>query len=305
MKNKSLLKFSTLALGAASIALMAGCSYLGNPMREQVAERVAGQAWLLKREIAAYPYMLTAYERMHETHAPVTIYIEGDGMANKHQGTILYQPDPKNPVGLHLASKDRSKNLAYIARPCQYSGLIEETEEKNCKQEETWNTALYSRKTLNAYNSAIDKMKRRYDLTEINLVGYDSGATLAAMIAGSREDVASFRTVAGEFQIDVIEPYARQLSLIPQYHFIGGDDEFNQPGPLHAYLQMVDGNHCVYDTLIQEAGHDNGWVDKWPDLHKKELPTCEAPMKELDYIPYEIEPKPEPIYYPRPSSLAK
>lgn len=58
-----------------------------------------------------------------------------------------------------------------------------------------------------AYNEALDEIKKRYDITEFNLIGHDGGANIAAVLASTRKDVVSLRTVAGNLHPDMV--YAR------------------------------------------------------------------------------------------------
>lgn len=228
---------------------------------------------------------------MHERSLPATLYIEGDGLADLLENTVFFDPSPKNPVALHLAARDKSTNLAYIARPCQYSDMLDE--EENC-QAEDFHKTMFSEETLAAYNEALDNMKTRYTLTEFNIVGYDSGATLAAILAASRDDVVSLRTVNGEFDINALTPYQYSLSSIPQHHFTGGQDYENKPIEIQSYLQLIGDNSCIETTFIQEATHDEGYVNKWPALLKDKLPQC-TETQAHEFIPIAM---PEPIYYP-------
>ena len=95
--------------------------------------------------------------------------------------------------------------------------------------------------------------------------------------------------------------FANDLRNVPQHHFIGGQDETIKPAVLHSYLQAMGNTPCVRHTLIQEAEHARGWVEKWPDLLKYEVPTCEKPM-EPSFEPFDI---PEPIFVPRMSGSKK
>jgi hypothetical protein len=79
--------------------------------------------------------------------------------------------------------------------------------------------------------------------------------------------------------------FADKLAGIPQYHFIGGQDEVVPPAILHSYLQAVGDTNCVKYQFIQEAAHDEGWVDKWPGLLKL-TPSCEGPVLPFDPEPF-------------------
>ncbi|MAI61405.1 MAG: hypothetical protein CBB87_02815 [Micavibrio sp. TMED27] len=302
MVNKisfNFLKLSTLTVLTA-ISLSA-CADNDQLMRETVAARIASPAWMVDRQVSAGPYAITVYERMHEKGMPANIYIEGDGAIDEPEALNVFNPTPNNPVGLHLASRDNAKNLAYIARPCQFSGLL--SDEQECNQEIWANHKEYGRAEIDAYNTLLDKMKARYGVTSFNLIGYDSGATLAALIAADREDVLSLRTVAGEFDNIAIAPYKRQLRNIPQLHLSGAQDTLNTPEHTQSFLQFIGQSACIKNTHIQEAAHFAGWVDKWPEQLKRPLPTCEKSLNDYEFTPYTPEEK--PIYYPRMGGLKK
>jgi len=279
----TILGISTLGLGACAV---------NEVLREEVASRLASPAWMIKRPVNAGPFILTAFERMHERGQSATLYIEGNGEADFLKDGILFNPTPQNPVALHLASMDKADNLAYLARPCQYSGL--QDSEATCDNT-YWGDAQFNAETLSAYNTALDGIKARYGVRSFHLVGYDGGATLAALLAAQRKDVHTLRTVAGRFDLDALGPRLASLRGVPQHHFIGGQDKIVPPAELDSYLQALGNSKCVDHTLIQEAEHEKGWVNKWPELLKAKIPMCFVPT-EPEFIPIV---KPDPIYVPR------
>jgi dienelactone hydrolase len=296
-----LLVTTGLALG------LAACETSPLTMRQEVATRLASPAWMIKRQIPAGLFALTAYERMHTRFAPADVYIEGDGTAWLSKKRMSRNPTPKNPVALHLATRDKADNVAYLARPCQYSGMLDP--EANCG-EEYWTGKRYSPEVLAAYNAALDEMKMRYDISSFNLVGFSGGGTIAALLAAQRDDILSIRTVAGNLdhkahsayhEVSSLEgslnppEFAAKLATMPQYHFIGGQDEVVPPAVLHSYLQSLGPTSCVNYKFIQEAEHEEGWVDKWPELLALQ-PACAGPAQEV--VEFE-EFVPEPIITPR------
>ncbi len=281
--KKSLRKEIALTLLAATT--LTGCMASTIEMREEIATRIASPAFMNKREIPAGPFVLTAYERMHEHQAPATIYIEGDGLAWVSKTRRSLDPTPKNPVSLHLASRDKAENVVYLARPCQYSKLVEQN--KACDSA-YWTNKRFAPEVMKSFNEALDDIKRRYDITGFNLVGFSGGGAVASILAAQRSDVLSLRTVAGNldhrahstyhhvsYLEDSLNPpdYAAKLRNIPQYHFIGGQDVIVPPAILHSYLQALGPTHCVKYELVQDASHDEGWVNKWPELLAK-TPEC-------------------------------
>ena len=294
-------KISVLAFAALSILSLGACG-AKNALKEEVADRVAHPAWMVQRAVAAGPFVLTAYERMHERGEIATLYIEGDDEAfpKPFSDTKFYDPTPQNPVALHLAAMDKSENLAYLARPCQYTKL--RNPELNC-EEIYWADAQakYGSTVISAYNEALDGIKRRYGVTAFHIVGYDSGATIAALLAGQRKDVLSLRTVAGIFDMDALSTSTANLRAMPQHHFIGGQDEVVSPFELHTYLNALGDTPCAAYTTVPLAEHRKGWGNDWPELLKKNVPSCYIPS-EPTFIPIT---KPEPIYVPRMGGAKK
>jgi len=267
----------------------------------QTANQIARPAFMVERTIDADTFGLNAWERMHQRGAPATIYIEGDGsIIDAADGTIdlSIKPNatPSNPVGLHLASRDLSKNLGYLSRPCQFVKL---PEDKGCDSA-YWNDKKYTPEVLMAYETALNDMAARYDLTGFHLVGYGGGANIAAVLAATRGDILSLRTVAGDVSPKFTNNYrataplatnsvyatdfGTKLALIPQHHFIGAADKQIPPGTYHSYRQAVGLSDCINYSVIQDADHTRGWVQIWPQLLKL-TPECAVVHDNLPPLP--------------------
>ena len=316
------MKFPLLALASIAVTLTA-CS-APTPFRNEVASRIASPAWMIKRPIQTTEFTFTAYERMHEKGDPVTVYIEGDGTADRSSTTgDTSDPTPLNPVALHLASRDKSKNLAYLPRPCQFDDITHYDHpigyKENCDAA-YWGDKRFAPEVIAAYEEALDNIQNQFGTQDFHLVGYDGGGAIAAILAAKREDVLSFRTVAGnldhnaqsvylnlpplEGSLNAID-FAEDLRNVPQHHYIGGQDESSKPAVLHSYLQALGNSQCVGHTLIQEAEHARGWVEKWPELLANDLPECTRPIKPKkpdEFKRFEVR---EPIFVPRMSGSKK
>lgn len=297
-------KKSLKLAGILTAFLLGGCITTSLPlMRAETAQRIASAAWLLKRDITAGDYKLRTYERMHERNSPANIYIEGNALESTSPGEFTGNPTPKNPLALHLASKDNADNVAYLALPCQYNNHADDQE---CSME-TWTQNRFSEDKIIALNAALDDIARRYDITGFNLIGYDDGAVLASLLATKRVDILSLRTVAGKLSYLSQTPdtstnaseISQALSRLPQYHFIGGQDLIAPPSAFHAYKQSMPANSCVNSMLVQEAEHEDGWVNKWSELLKLGTP-CTAPYTDEPYIPQDPPPVQHTVIPERP-----
>lgn len=277
-------------MGAAMAPV--ACTSVTNEYDEITAERIARPAFMVERKIETGGMDFQAWERMHQRYAPANLYIEGDGDAGD-----TMDPTPGNPVALHLASRDKAENLAYISRPCQFR----ESADHDACSEKFWSTRRFSPEVLAAYNEVLDDIKTRYDISEFNLIGYDGGANIAAALASTRKDVASLRTVAGDLVPDmVLDPkkhpidadsirantIAPSLATVPQHHFIGIGDEITPPSVYHSFRQSMGESSCIHYTVVQDADHTRGWVEKWPDLLKSPI-ECPPP-----YVPAPLPPLP-------------
>ncbi len=287
MPQKSL-KNLVLGLAAASALTASACSpsLSSMEMRDVTADRIARPAFMAERVVPAGMFDLMAWERIHEDYAPVTLYIEGDGLAWVSPQRVSLDPTPKNPVGLHIAAMDKSENVVWLARPCQYI----RSEACDAKY---WTGARFAPGVIESYMAALDNIKRMYGVPEFHLVGYSGGAAVAALLAAERDDVASFRSVAGNLDhetwtnlhgVSALEQslnpvdVARDIAHIPQHHFIGGQDEIVPPALYHSWAQASGETDCVRSTLVIEAEHEDGWPAQWPDLLDREL-DCEGPPK--------------------------
>jgi hypothetical protein len=267
-------------------------------LRQQTANHIARPAFMSERFIHADGFQLKSWERMHQRGDAAMVYIEGDSHA-------IGAPTPFHPVALELASRDGSKNLAYLGRPCQF---IKFPQTKGCENN-YWKSELYTEEIIRAYESAINDIVKRYDINGIHLVGHGGGGNLAAILTARNKDVLSLRTVAGNLNPELVDKnrlsadsiyavdYGTQLATVPQMHFIGGLDTYITPKIYHSYRQSIGLSECINFQIIPDASHTRGWVEKWPRLLTEAVPYCEEIYKEV--------PLPEPTPMEIPKTLYK
>ena len=283
MKITTLLSLSLLSLSLVACGTQ-------THLRQEAASRIAIPAFMVERDLQTGSFNLNVWERMHRRGQPMTVYIEGDG-SNITQKAVK-NPTPANPLALHLASRDLSKNVVYIARPCQFMKF---PEDKGCRAD-YWQERRFSPEVIESYQTALNEISARYGTSGIHLVGYDGGANIAAILAGTRDDVLSLRTIAGNLNPAVNQTmvlssdslsainYADKLATVPQYHFVGAADEVITPAYYHSYRQSIGQSECIHYALIQDADHTHGWVEKWPELLKLE-PQCATVHTDLPPLP--------------------
>lgn len=246
-------------------------------MRDETPSRIATPVYMLKRNIQTDSFELVAYERVRQKGESATVYIEGDGITYTKFGKPAIDPTPASPLALHLASRDKSPNVIYLARPCQYT----DEPEKLCDQNVFWTDGRYSKPVVNAMDEALDNIKSYYNLKGFDIVGWGGGGTIATLLAARRGDIYTVRTVAGN--LDHREtaahlntrPYdksmnpvdiAEQIADTPQYHFIGKYDIAVPSRAMHKFLDAAGETSCIRYSVIDSVSHERGWVNRWPEL---------------------------------------
>lgn len=274
-------------LSILSVIILSGCATV--PLvadRYKGADDIALTAGFDRSYIKSSDFTLTVYTRIDKPGDPVTIYIEGDGLAYRDRSRASIDPTPIDPVALELAAIDQSPNVAYIARPGQYC----RGEVPDCGQAH-WTTKRFSEEVIRSVDETVSEIKRKAGGEELNLVGFSGGAAIACLIAARRGDIASIRTVAGNLDPNAVNAFhkvdkiknllnpmdvAQGLTGIPQRHFIGGRDKIIPPSIAHDFAKKSCDFRTSTITLVPEAEHNKGWAARWKDLLK--LPLF-APVK--------------------------
>jgi hypothetical protein len=282
-------------LSLLAAGLLGGCAISSLSARHDVAADISRPAAMTERVVKAGLFNLTAWERISQPDAPVNIYIEGDGLAWLNTRTKSLNPTPLNPLGLRLAALDKSANVIYLARPCQYTGW----NNPGACPDLYWTNGRTAAEVIFSYTLALDDIKAQHRVTAFNLIGYSGGAAVAALVAAERTDVVSLRTVAGNMDYTVfstvhaVSPMdaslnplqaAAKISHIPQQHFIGDSDAIVPPAIFNSWQQASGDTACIQSMIVPGATHEKGWVEKWPELLNTP-PACAA-TPEKDALPF-------------------
>ena len=280
--------------------LLSGCLGLSPASRTTHAGDIAAKSGLVRTDITAPPFVLAQWARFTDPTKPTHLYIEGDGAAWLSRREPSLNPTPSDPVALRLAAADGSPNVVYIARPCQFVPL--KTPRNDCSVRD-WTSDRFSPRVMGAYQAALDQISRQYknNITPsvhasasqstspfqgeekhgFHIIGYSGGGYIALMMAGTRPDVISVRTVAGNIDNNAfttfhrvspmphtapLSPYFQILSRVPQRHFIGEQDPQVPRDIAAAYRASLPSDRCITIDQIPSIDHHRGWVQQWPSL---------------------------------------
>jgi dienelactone hydrolase len=261
-----------LITSVLSTALMSGCA----TNRVAHADALAQTAQLTHEVLRTPSFALTTYVRMTNPDKPLQVYIEGDGLAWVSRYQPSPDPTPVQALGLQLAATDSGPNVAYLARPCQFTPM---SDNPAC-QSAYWTNKRFAPEVVTAMQQAITQLSHRLHQQPIHLIGYSGGGAIAVLVAANRSDIASLRTVAGNLDhvrvnslhavsqmpeslnaIDV----ASQVANIPQIHFSGAKDSIIPPDIASKFVAAV-ASTCASTHVIEQASHEQGWVSRWPEL---------------------------------------
>lgn len=262
------------------VICITGCSTTPAPQeRSSYAKEIAFEAAFESATFGQQFPLQAFYALSRPSEDVVRVYIEGDGFAYVTRSIPSPDPTPIDPTALKLAVADRSGNVVYLARPCQFNAK----EVKQCSQK-YWTDGRYSEGAVAIVSEAIDDLKKRYGVKEIELVGFSGGATIAAVLAAKRGDVTALRTVAGNLDIDAfvehhkisemphsLNPaeFSSSLKGLPQVHIVGGRDKIVPSSIVEAYLAHQSVSSGIRKSrllLINDLSHFGDWQKHWPRL---------------------------------------
>ena len=220
--------------------------------------RPTPQGWEEKTIETKY-LSFAVWEKDIQPNAPLRIYIEGDG-----------NPTPRHPIALELAQQDEHENIIYISRPCQYVFCEE------CQNPALWKEERFNEEIVNEMKDLVVYLAKKYQATELELVGYDGGGTMAMLIA-TKTPVNRIITVGGildtknyskehNITLNGMNPvdFKNRLTAIPQVHYVGAKDDKvprshaerfvgRMRNPVSAVVKLVpNANHTDWGNLTIE-----------------------------------------------------
>lgn len=259
---------------------LAGCTSLSPLERTHAAQKLAAQAGWQTEAIASGRFRLMS---MHPAPKPVetlAVFIEGDGMAWIDTYTPSPDPTPRTPIALQLALAEPLRTAAYLGRPCQYDP---DGTAQRCRSAD-WTNARFSAEIVGAMNAGVTQLKQQFNAQKLVLIGYSGGATIAALLATRRDDVAQLITVAGlldhaawtqQMRVSPLNGSLNpadewdKLKQIPQLHYIGGQDRQTGKAGMGTLLNHAPATVRVVN--MPDFAHTCCWAEAWPRMAQEQM----------------------------------
>ena len=264
---------------------LAACAVTPPTERAAHADSIARAAGLQPLLIETTMFDIHARLRATPGAPLLIIYIEGDGLAWRTRSEPSTDPTPLEPVALRLAATDDAPSVAWLARPCQFTGG---EKARNCTKA-WWTEARYGEPVIASLHASIDTLKLKAGVTSLALAGYSGGGTVAALVAARRDDIAWLKTVASPLDTDAFTTHhkvtpltasltpadhAARLSSLPQIHYVGGDDDIVPPVINQAIVASLAKKGCATLKILPGITHGKGWSEAWKERADK-IPACQ------------------------------
>lgn len=229
---------------------LAGCSSISIPKD------------FMYKEINTDIFTLASWQKISNNNEPIKIYIEGDGASFDAYGRPTKDPTPKGRMIRELAFGDKSSNVVYLARPCQY--IMSDV----CSVRH-WTTARFAPEVISSLHQAIKQIVGKRDVV---LIGFSGGAQVAGLVASIKKDlkIRKIITIAGNLDhlswtryhnlpslnesINLAD-YKNEYFKTPQKHFVGNNDRVIPPSLIY---EFVEGNNIDIE-IVEDASHSKGW----------------------------------------------
>lgn len=213
------------------------------------------------KPISTRNFEIASWQKITNPNDIYKIYIEGDGYAFNAHGQPSDDPTPRGTLMRELAFGDKSSNVVYLARPCQY------VKSQICATRH-WTTARFAPEIINAEYDAVKQIAGNKPVV---LIGFSGGAQIAGLIASAKPglNIRKIITIAGNLDHLAwtqyhnlpplneslnLESYRSQFQSIPQVHYVGSDDKVIPP---HLVAEFVGNNRQVFN--VEGATHNHGW----------------------------------------------
>jgi hypothetical protein len=258
-------------LTVAATASLIGCVHTPAGRFQQAANRLGFVGTVI--EGAGYTHRVywnaralqTSSERLH-------LYIGGDGTPWLGTGRPARDPTPRDPLMLRLMARDTAPAV-YLGRPC-YAG---EQHHENCSAWD-WTHGRYSERVVNSLALAARRIIDQTNATDLMVIGYSGGGTLAMLLADRLDMVTDVVTVAGNLDVDAwtrlhgyselsgsLDPAKRGAlpTRVRQWHWLGENDTNVPPELVISAIRSA--NH-IRVQVLEGFDHRCCWEKQWPRL---------------------------------------
>lgn len=222
----------------------------------------------------AHQHLIISH-KLPQSSQSLHVYIEGDGSPWVQSTRIALDPSPRRPLALQLMRKDHLADTLYLGRPCYFNHNRYGLADPNCHFR-LWTSDRYSETVVSSMTQALNTTLSSHTYTEVILIGYSGGGTLAILMAQHLQIPVKVITVAANLDTDAWTTHHGYTPLygslnparvvtsqgIAQIHLRGRNDKTVPPGLNEEFLARLGQKQDV----IEEFDHACCWLEAWPEL---------------------------------------
>jgi len=213
------------------------------------------------------------FNHLTERSNTLHVYLDGDGTPWENNRWISDDPTARNPLILRLMAEDKTDSII-LGRPCYY-GL---SHSFACHHR-YWTSHRYAAIIVESMVNALTRWLQNKHYTELVLIGYSGGGTLAVLMAERIKGVnIMIVTIAANLDIVGWQHQHHYLPLqgsmnpvdrpplnpeIRQFHFAGKDDTTIPASLIKKYVQQQ--QQAQYFELRGQT-HSCCWEQKWQQI---------------------------------------
>ena len=260
-----------LRLYLLSVATMTLWGCQGNT-RDDFAR--LSEAMQASRITTPYHQHLVLSQPSPDSSTRIHVYIEGDGRPWIKRYLIAKDPTPRAPLTLALMRQDPQPAI-FLGRPCYFNNPFYGLADSHCESR-LWTNARYSETVIASMVDALRQWLATQDYSQVTLIGYSGGGTIATLMAQRMPEVTRLVTIAANLDVDAwtrhhhYSPLSGSLNPAEltntrprvQYHFFGSKDQVVPPLLARDWLQAQ--GHPP--QVIEGFDHRCCWQQQWPAL---------------------------------------
>jgi len=208
------------------------------------------------------------------TQPSLHVYLDGDGTPWKNQRWISSDPTSRNHLIINMMAQDKAPAIL-LGRPCYY-GL---SQVPNCHYK-YWTSHRYSKEVVSSMSYALNNWLKHHAYSQVVLIGYSGGGSLAMLMAPKINADLTVITVAANLDIKAWSQFHNYSSLfgslnptdyslpkaIRQFHLYGGRDDVV---PEFIVKKIAKNNNQARFIAYDQFGHHCCWGDEWEKILAK------------------------------------
>ncbi len=281
--------FKNFVLFVLFIFVFTGCSAIQKRLApiESPQQRYQNVDFLLKNNgfksviLSGRSFDVAAWVHITSQQDPISVFIEGDGLAYYSRHRISNDPTPTNAIAARIAVQDSASNKIYLSRPCQYI-INHGINQRNCHQR-MWSQDRFSRDVITLYQDLLDQIKKQYkNESGFRLMGFSGGGAVAASVSLYRDDVIDVRAVAAPLDIhglmryhradpivNAVSPYshAARLAEVKLTLFLGSSDRIVNKRSLKQFLDNFMNKSNFKLIEVEGLEHEGNWHHAWDEYY--------------------------------------